>query len=184
MSTDGSVTAELDPRFSTEGATATQWEDGLRQLTDAQIYWVCTMRADVHPHVTPLMAVWRRDALYFCTGPTEQKAKNLGRNAHCTLITGCNTMAEGLDVVVDGDALGSPTSPSCATSQRSGNPSTAATGTTKSAMAPSITPLAKHGSTKSDQPPYSASPKARIPARPAGASVRFQADYQSTSDSG
>jgi len=104
MSTDRSVTAQLDPRFSTATATATQWEYGLRQLTDAQIYWICTLRADVRPHVTPLMAVWRRDALYFCTGPTEQKAKNLARNAHCALITGCNTMAEGLDVVVEGDA--------------------------------------------------------------------------------
>jgi hypothetical protein len=105
MSTSRSVAAELDPRFSTEAATATPWEDGLRQLTEAQIYWICSVREDARPHVTPLMAVWHRDALYFCTGPTEQKAKNLGRNAHCTLVTGCHTMAEGLDVVVDGDAL-------------------------------------------------------------------------------
>jgi predicted small secreted protein len=105
MSTDRSVTAELDPRFSTKAATATRWEDALRELTDAQMYWVCTIRANGRPHVTPLMAVWHFDALYFCTGPNEQKAKNLGRVEHCTLITGCNTMAHGLDVVVDGDAV-------------------------------------------------------------------------------
>jgi len=37
--------------------------------------------------------------LYFCTGPHERKARNLGQNPHCVLTTGCNTLKEGLDVV-------------------------------------------------------------------------------------
>jgi hypothetical protein len=43
--------------------------------------------------------------MYFVTGPTEQKAKNLQGNSHCVLTTGCNTIGEGLDVVVEGDAI-------------------------------------------------------------------------------
>jgi hypothetical protein len=51
-----------------------------------------------------LIALWLEDALYFCTGPAERKAKNLSRNAHCALTTGCNTLGSGLDVVVEGNA--------------------------------------------------------------------------------
>ena len=51
------------------------------------------------------MAVWLDGAIYFCTGAAEQKAINLGRNAHVTLTTGCNHWDSGLDVVVEGDAV-------------------------------------------------------------------------------
>ena len=62
------------------------------------------MRSDGRPHVTPLVAVWQDGALYFCTGPTEQKANNLAHNAQCILTTGCNAFSEGLDLVVEGEA--------------------------------------------------------------------------------
>jgi hypothetical protein len=55
--------------------------------------------------VTPLPAIWLDGALYFSTGAEERKAKNLARNAHCILTTGCNTLnAEGLDLVIEGQA--------------------------------------------------------------------------------
>jgi hypothetical protein len=50
------------------------------------------------------LSVWSDDALYFCTGPSERKAKNLARNPHCVITTGCNALDEGLDLVVEGDA--------------------------------------------------------------------------------
>jgi hypothetical protein len=62
------------------------------------------VRPDGRPHVTPLIAVLLSDALYFCTGASERKAKNLAHNAHCILTTGCNALGEGLDLVVEGDA--------------------------------------------------------------------------------
>jgi hypothetical protein len=34
------------------------------------------VRADGRPHVTPLISVLVDGALHFCTGATEQKAKN------------------------------------------------------------------------------------------------------------
>src|SRR5262249_28957420 len=74
-------------------------------LERAQVYWLSTVRPDGRPHVTPLLAVWLDGALYFCTGADERKAKNLARNPHCVITTGCNALDEGLDLVVEGDAV-------------------------------------------------------------------------------
>jgi nitroimidazol reductase NimA-like FMN-containing flavoprotein (pyridoxamine 5'-phosphate oxidase superfamily) len=96
--------AELDARFSMEGATPTGWAEARDHLEKASLYWLSTVRPDGRPHVTPLISVWRDGALYFCTGPSEQKARNLARNSHCILTTGGNALDEGLDIVVEGDA--------------------------------------------------------------------------------
>ncbi len=48
--------------------------------------------------------MWRDGALYFCTGPGEQKALNLRTNGQCVLTTGDNRWKAGLDVVVEGRA--------------------------------------------------------------------------------
>ena len=97
--------AELDPRYSSDGAGPAMWAEARVLLEKAEIFWISTVRPDGRPHVTPLIAVWVDDALYFCTGPTERKARNLHTNRHVTLTTGCNLIGEGLDVVVEGDAL-------------------------------------------------------------------------------
>jgi Pyridoxamine 5'-phosphate oxidase len=44
---------------------------------------------DGRPHVTPLVAVWLADAIYFGTGADEQKAHNLRANSHVVLMTEC-----------------------------------------------------------------------------------------------
>jgi nitroimidazol reductase NimA-like FMN-containing flavoprotein (pyridoxamine 5'-phosphate oxidase superfamily) len=67
---------ELDDRFSDSGVVATQWEDARRLIESAQLFWIATVRSDGRPHATPLVAVWLDDALYFTTGPDEQKAIN------------------------------------------------------------------------------------------------------------
>jgi hypothetical protein len=95
----------LDRRFSSESAGATSWETGRVALENAEIYWLTTVRPDGRPHVTPLIAVWQDGALHFSTGPSEQKAKNIAQNPHCILTTGCNALNEGLDLVVEGDAV-------------------------------------------------------------------------------
>lgn len=103
--TSGSPLAELQPQFSSPNATTTTWADGRGRLEQAEIFWLTTVRPDGRPHVTPLIAVWLDDALYFCTGPSERKAKNLTGNSHCVLTTGTNTISEGLDLVIEGDAV-------------------------------------------------------------------------------
>jgi uncharacterized pyridoxamine 5'-phosphate oxidase family protein len=95
----------LDPRFSSPDANPTPWAEADRHREQAQTFWLSTVRPDGRPHVTTLLAVWLDNALYFCTGETERKAKNLAHNASCILTTGCNTFSDGLDIVVEGDAV-------------------------------------------------------------------------------
>jgi len=96
---------ELDPRFSDPGAVATSWEATRRALEAAELFWICTVRADGRPHVTPLVAVWLEGAIHVATGAAEQKAVNLRGNPHVVLTTGCDRWDRGLDVVVEGDAV-------------------------------------------------------------------------------
>jgi nitroimidazol reductase NimA-like FMN-containing flavoprotein (pyridoxamine 5'-phosphate oxidase superfamily) len=96
---------ELDPRYSEDGVAAPPWSHARKRLEDAELFWVATVRPDGRPHITPLLALWLDDALYFCTGPEEQKAKNIAGNSHCILMTGCNALHEGMDLVVEGDAV-------------------------------------------------------------------------------
>jgi hypothetical protein len=96
--------AELLPQFSSDDATPTPWAQARERLAKAKVYWLSTVRPDGRPHVTPIAAVWLDDALYFSTGQTERKAKNLALNSRCVITTGCNVL-EGLDLVVEGDAV-------------------------------------------------------------------------------
>ncbi len=96
--------AELNPQFSSDDATSTPWAEARKYLEKAEVFWLTTVRPDGRPHVTPLLSVWLNGALYFSTGDSERKAKNLARNAHCILTTGCNALSEGLDLVVEGKA--------------------------------------------------------------------------------
>jgi general stress protein 26 len=95
---------ELDERFG-DGTEPMAWVEVERVLTDAEIFWITTTKADGQPHVTPLMSVRLDDAQWFCTGPDEQKGKNLQRQALCNLLTGSNAYDEGLDVAIEGEAV-------------------------------------------------------------------------------
>jgi general stress protein 26 len=106
---DGAVMSDpvtkLDKRFSDPDAVATGWAETRDVLAVAELFWITTVRRDGCPHVTPLVAVWLEEALYFCTGPSEQKALNLAHNPHVILTTGCNQWDRGIDVVLEGDAV-------------------------------------------------------------------------------
>lgn len=95
----------IDLRYSSENAQPTPWIDGLVHLRNAELFWVSTVRPDGRPHVTPAVGVWVDDALYFSSGPEEQKSKNLAANPHCAVTTGCNKWDDGFDIVVHGDAV-------------------------------------------------------------------------------
>jgi general stress protein 26 len=74
-------------------------------LEEAELYWLTTVRADGRPHVTPLIGVTHDGAVHFCTGPREQKYRNLEHSKQVALTTGNNSWAQGLDVVVEGAAV-------------------------------------------------------------------------------
>ena len=95
----------LDSRYSQPDAVATTWDDTEAALASAELFWLTTVRHDGRPHVTPLVAVWFEGALYFCCGPTEQKARNLQHSDQVVLTTGCNTWSEGVDYVLEGTAV-------------------------------------------------------------------------------
>ena len=76
-------------------------------MAQAQLYWIVTVRAGGRPHAVPLVGVWQDGAFVFCTGPEEQKQRNLDGNRHVAVTTGA-TGAQGWDVgtdiVVEGSA--------------------------------------------------------------------------------
>lgn len=98
------VNTTLDPTFSAPDAVATPWEETLRILRDAELSWISTVRRDGRPHVTPLVTVWLDDALYFTSGPAEQKVRNLDHNPAVVVTTGTNAWDAGTDVALEGRA--------------------------------------------------------------------------------
>jgi hypothetical protein len=91
--------------FSDPDSTPTPWSAGLEQVSAADTFWLSTVRPDGRPHVTPLIAVWHGEAIWFSTGPDELKAKNLAENPSCILTTGRSDLVDGaLDVVLEGEA--------------------------------------------------------------------------------
>jgi general stress protein 26 len=95
----------FDETYSDPAATAVEWAETRAALAAAELFWISTVRADGRPHVTPVVAVWAEEAVWFSTGAGEQKFANLRANPHVVLITGCNRWDGGLDVVVEGDAV-------------------------------------------------------------------------------
>jgi len=56
--------AELDARYSANGARVAEWRRARQELEEARLYWLSTVRPDGRPHVTPLISVWLDGALY------------------------------------------------------------------------------------------------------------------------
>ncbi len=102
------TTGKIDPRYGDASATAPPWDEIERLLTDAQLYWIITVRTDGRPHAVPLVGVWHDGAFAFCTGPDEQKQRNLDANPHVAATTGTTGVSgwnAGKDIVVEGTAL-------------------------------------------------------------------------------
>lgn len=97
--------AKVDLRYSVPDAVATGWDETRRVLETAEVSWLSTVRADGRPHVTPVVAIWLDEAIHFRANPIQQKTLNLRGNPHVVLTTGCNHWEEGLDVVVEGEAV-------------------------------------------------------------------------------
>lgn len=97
------INGKLDPRFS-EATEPVGWQEVSAALAAAELYWLTTVRGDGRPHVTPLVGVWVDDSFVFCTGPEEQKARNLGHGTAVAVTTGANAWKDGLDIVVEGSA--------------------------------------------------------------------------------
>jgi uncharacterized pyridoxamine 5'-phosphate oxidase family protein len=68
---------------SKKGLLPWKWaEDRLKKTRE---YWIATTRPDGRPHVMVVWALLMDGRLYFSTGATTVKAKNLAINPHCTM---------------------------------------------------------------------------------------------------
>jgi general stress protein 26 len=97
--------ATLDARFSHHEAQPRAWTDAETLLDTAERYTLVTVRADGRPHATSIIGAWLDDAMYFCTGAGEQKAKNLDANPRCLVTHGNHSAADSLDLVLEGQAV-------------------------------------------------------------------------------
>jgi nitroimidazol reductase NimA-like FMN-containing flavoprotein (pyridoxamine 5'-phosphate oxidase superfamily) len=70
---------------SAEGLLPWSWVE--ERIRDSRNYWVASTRPDGRPHLMPVWAVWIDDALFFSTGRTSTKARNLFANPACSVST-------------------------------------------------------------------------------------------------
>src|SRR5688500_4061171 len=99
------TTGRIVPRFGVASATPPPLDEIERLPTDAQLDWIITVRTDGRPHAVPLVGVWHDGAFAFCTGPEEQKQRNLDANPHVAVTTG-TTGASGWCVGKDSVGVG------------------------------------------------------------------------------
>ena len=94
-----------------EGLPTIEWSDVETQLADLLknddprgpnrvSFWLTTLNADGSPHVTSVGALWHNGSCWFQTGERTRKARNVARNACCSM----SVATRGLDVVVEGEA--------------------------------------------------------------------------------
>lgn len=95
---------DVDATFSSPDAEPTSWAAAGEQLDGAKTYWISTVRPDGRPHITTIAAVRLHGAIYFVTGETERKARNLAGIPMVVITTGSNGW-DGLDIVVEGEAV-------------------------------------------------------------------------------
>lgn len=67
-------------RISKRKSGMIDWDDVCRRLETSRNYWVCTTRTDGRPHAMPVWGFWVDGHLFFGTGRSTVKAKNIARN--------------------------------------------------------------------------------------------------------
>src|SRR5918996_978549 len=97
--------ATLDPRFSSEDATPTEWSAARDQLRDVMSYQLTTVRADGRPHQTTIAGVWVDEVFSFTTSSGEQKAHNLEAGNRHVIVAAGNSGWDGMDVILEGEAM-------------------------------------------------------------------------------
>jgi nitroimidazol reductase NimA-like FMN-containing flavoprotein (pyridoxamine 5'-phosphate oxidase superfamily) len=84
-----------------EGMGLLPWSWAVERLTRSHDYWLSTVRPDARPHAMPVWAVWLESALWFSSGGSSRKARNLAMNPWAVITTD-----DALEpVVVEGQAV-------------------------------------------------------------------------------
>lgn len=80
--------------------TALTWPAARTRLADNETYLLATADASGRPHVVPVLGLWLDETLYFNTGRTTRKARDLAVNPHCAV----TVPGHDVDLVVEGTA--------------------------------------------------------------------------------
>jgi general stress protein 26 len=70
-----------------EGTGLLPWTWAAERLLHSHDYWLATISRDGRPHVMPVWAVWRHDALWASSALGSRKARNLADDGRCTITT-------------------------------------------------------------------------------------------------
>ena len=103
------MTAEsrgLAANFSDPEATATGWEEETRKvLEEAELFWISTVRTAGDPTSHRSWPCGWMGRSGSPQGKGSKKFANLRANPRVVLTTGCSRWDQGLDVVVEGEAV-------------------------------------------------------------------------------
>jgi hypothetical protein len=97
-----------EPRDTTNlsryGDAALPWDRSVAAMSvspSAQLTWFLgTVRPDGRPHAAGVGALYLDGDVWFTSSPAARKARNLARNARCTL----SVRLDGIDLVLEGSA--------------------------------------------------------------------------------
>jgi Pyridoxamine 5'-phosphate oxidase len=86
------------------GAAVLDWNRADEALaagpTGGGTFFLGTIGSDGRPHAAGVGAVWLDGELFFVSGPTTRKSRNLAANPACTV----SATLPGIDLVIEGDA--------------------------------------------------------------------------------
>jgi nitroimidazol reductase NimA-like FMN-containing flavoprotein (pyridoxamine 5'-phosphate oxidase superfamily) len=87
---------------SPDGAPLTElsWADARIRLADSEDYLLATSGESGLVHMVPVLGVWLKGAVCFCTGRQTRKSHHLTENHSCAV----TVPAEDIDLVVEGSA--------------------------------------------------------------------------------
>jgi len=77
------------------------WKWAEDRLKKSRQFWIATTRPDGRPHVMVIWAFWMDGKLYFSTGSTSRKARNLAANPNCVMCTDNSAETVILEGVVE-----------------------------------------------------------------------------------
>ena len=76
------------------------WRHVEKLLAGARNYWIGTTRPDGRPHSAPVWGVWLDSVLWFSTGETSVKGRNIARSPEVVVVPELNNEA----VIIEGRA--------------------------------------------------------------------------------
>jgi len=85
MQTPKITRPKLPKGYADNPTSFVTWEWVAEQLTEAENYWLASVRPDGRPHVVPRWGAFIDNKLYYDGSPETRHAQNISQNPHVTL---------------------------------------------------------------------------------------------------